>query len=269
MYILGVDFHAEWVQKSQRTRVKPQKRRHFREGASTPTPGPELGREAGAEYKKHPRGLVSEQESGPGTAHFLLRLCKPQAGPSGNRVTVEESLAARAGFGAASRGSADQGERPRRDAGGGRGRGRGSRTHASLPRAESASPKTLSAPRERRVPRGAASDARCGVRGAPTLGGLPGRSRRPRSLRPSFLPTSPMPPATLDLASRTRGGPARGREGNARETFALIESPALRSLRRYYFAAKLEKITKKTRSQELRDKLVLSTSIVSLSDNQL
>ena len=48
---------------------------------------------------KHSRGRVSEQESGPGTAHFLLRLCKPQAEPSGNKVTVEESPAARAGFG--------------------------------------------------------------------------------------------------------------------------------------------------------------------------
>lgn len=78
--------------------------------APTLQPGTRAGAGGGGgEYKKHSRGRVSEQGSGPGTAHFLLRLCKPQAGPNGNRVTVEESAAARAGFGAASTGSADQG----------------------------------------------------------------------------------------------------------------------------------------------------------------
>nr|XP_037855763.1 uncharacterized protein LOC103237687 [Chlorocebus sabaeus] len=42
---------------------------------------------------------LSGQGSGPGTAHFLLRLCKSQAGPSGNGDTVEESPASRAELG--------------------------------------------------------------------------------------------------------------------------------------------------------------------------
>lgn len=57
-------------------------------------------------FEKHPRGRISEQGSGPGTAHFLLRRCKPQAEPSGNRVTTEESPAARARFGGGLEGSA-------------------------------------------------------------------------------------------------------------------------------------------------------------------
>lgn len=66
-------------------------------------PGPQLGLGVG-ESKKHPRGRVSELGSGPGTAHFLLRRCKPQAEPSGNRVTTKESPAARTRFGGACRG---------------------------------------------------------------------------------------------------------------------------------------------------------------------
>ena len=51
------------------------------------------------------RGPVSEQGNGPGTAHFLLRLCKPRARPSGNWVMV-----AGAGFGEASRGPWTRGD---------------------------------------------------------------------------------------------------------------------------------------------------------------
>lgn len=52
--------------------------------APTLQPGPRPGLGGQGESKKHPRGRVSGQGSGPGTAHFLLRRSKPQAEPSGN-----------------------------------------------------------------------------------------------------------------------------------------------------------------------------------------
>lgn len=179
--------------------------------APTLQPGTRAGAGGGGgEYKKHSRGRVSEQGSGPGTAHFLLRLCKPQAGPNGNRVTVEESAAARAGFGAASTGSADQGGMREGAVG-------AERTPPILESSERPqSPfrrRTFSAPRQRRAHQGAGARARCGVLGGPTFGGLSGRGRGLRDARaggrslpgPSFLPTSPIPPATFDLASWARG----------------------------------------------------------------
>lgn len=189
--------------------------------APTLQPGTRAGAGGGGgEYKKHSRGRVSEQGSGPGTAHFLLRLCKPQAGPNGNRVTVEESAAARAGFGAASTGSADQGGMREGAVG-------AERTPPILESSERPqSPfrrRTFSAPRQRRAHQGAGARARCGVLGGPTFGGLSGRGRGLRDARaggrslpgPSFLPTSPIPPSTW------HPGPAGTGPGTGRRSAAL------------------------------------------------
>lgn len=98
-----------------------------------------------------PRGPVSEQGNGPGTAHFLLRLCKPRARPSGNWVTVGESPAAGAGFGEASRGPWTRG-----NAGAGCWRRAWKRAWEQnahlLSWCGARVPKALSAPQERRAP---------------------------------------------------------------------------------------------------------------------
>lgn len=106
-----------------------------------------------------------------------------------------------------------------RDSDGPSSTGRESKTHASHPRAEQASPKPLSLSLflGSRTADGLGPRARCQVRGAPTLG-RDGEGRR--SGWPSFpghfvLPTSPIPPATFDLASRTHGGLAQGQGGDA------------------------------------------------------
>lgn len=86
--------------------------RHLPSGAKSHKPGnewqhtstPRVTVRGGGPKTQPPWLLSSEQGSGTGAAHFLLRPCEPQAGPSGNEETSEESPAARAGFGASHEG---------------------------------------------------------------------------------------------------------------------------------------------------------------------
>lgn len=197
--------------------------------------------------KKHPRARVSEQGSGPGTAHFL---CKPQAGPSGNRVTVEESPAARAGFGGGLEGSHwrwVRAERVGEDV-------QAERTPPTLfrnkrpkapffvalfwplrekpeqPRGRVGS-KVLD-PRGSDLPRPGVGWVRVGWGGGVLRGAAFGSGAGGRYLPGhSFLLTSPIPPATFDLASRAHGELSRGQGGDAKVSRGAAQPPSRRRAR--------------------------------------
>lgn len=158
------------------------------------------------------------QGSEPGTAHFLLCLCKPQAGPSGNRVVARCQEGVRGGLD----GSANWGEMRGAESE----RGSEPWTHTCLPPSFGTSvpkdplaeaPFLLGRDKPAAAAEGQSRGARCEGRGGRTLrafrGG--GEGAEPRSERAvAIYPTTPSssPLKTSDLASRTQGDWPRDRE---------------------------------------------------------
>lgn len=177
--------------------------------SALPPGDPEAGAGGGGEYKEHPRGdqLLSRGER-TGNSTFPASPC---ASPGAAERELGDGPGVAGCWGRVRgrpRGSADQaGCWGGMLAGGGGGEGVGAELKSPVLVGASV-PKALSAPRERRAPQrqGRAPGER--QRGSDPQGLAVGAGGR--SSRASFFPTPPISPATLNLASRTRWGPAGG-----------------------------------------------------------